>query len=122
MKKLLFFLALFMGLSFGQAKAEQSITAYYFHSNVRCSTCRNIERMSKEAVATIPNVKFKEINTDEPENKHYLADYGLYTKSVVLVDSTGKWKNLDKIWDLVRTEPEFKAYIIQETNTFMGKK
>lgn len=122
MKKSVFYLALIWGLLASNAMAEQSdVTAYYFHSNVRCSTCRNIERMTKEAIATIPNVKFETVNTDEAENKHFLTDYGLYTKSVVLVAPDGKWKNLDQIWNFVRSEPEFKNYIITETNNFKEK-
>ncbi len=100
---------------------DNNITVYYFHSSVRCKTCINIERMTKEAVNSIPTTTFKAINTDETDNKHYLTDYGLYTKSVVLVKPTGEWKNLDKIWSLVRSEDDFKNYITTETNNFMEK-
>lgn len=59
MKKSVFYLALIWGLLTSNAMAEQSdVTAYYFHSNVRCSTCRNIERMTKEAIATITFEKY----------------------------------------------------------------
>ena len=120
MKKSVFYLALIWGLLTNNEMAEQSdVTAYYFHSNVRCSTCRNIERMTKEAISTLPDVKFETVNTDEAENKHFLTDYGLYTKSVVLVSQDGKWKNLDKIWNYVGNEQEFKMYIQSEVQNFL---
>lgn len=98
---------------------DNNITVYYFHSSIRCKTCINIERMTKEAVNLIPSTIFKAVNTDETNNKHYLTDYGLYTKSVVLVKPNGEWKNLDKIWALVSSEYNFKDYITTETKNFM---
>jgi archaellin len=101
------------------------ITVYYFHSTFRCHTCNKMEKYTKTAVSE--NFKenkhtvFFSINIDEPGNRHFLTDYNLYTKSVVLVDNDGRWKNLDKIWDLVRDEYSFKSYITTEINNFIGE-
>lgn len=123
MKKILVLLVMLFGLC-GVVKAETNkITVYYFHTNVRCMTCNKMEKYTQESILNDfkdnPDVVFKAVNTDEPANKHFLKDYGLYTKSVVLADNKGNWKNLDKIWSLVRKENDFKRYITTETNTFI---
>jgi hypothetical protein len=68
-------------------------------------------------------IEFKVVNVDMPENEHFMKDYGLYTKSVVISEiKSGKeirWKNLDKIWTKVRDKNEFMNYIKQETLDFM---
>ena len=85
-------------------------------------TCKKIEKLTKEAISKIQNTEFKTVNTDEKDNKHYLTDYSLYTKSVVLVDDKGNWKNLDKIWLHIQSDDNFKQYVIDETKAFMEKK
>ncbi len=96
----------------------KDFTLYYFHGNVRCLTCKHFEDWTRSVAKELP-VSFQVINTDEDENTHYLHDYSLYTKSVVIVDRNGKFKNLDKIWMLSRDENEFRAYIMQEVKQFM---
>lgn len=116
-KKIL--LGLFTIFTFaGIAKAENTYTLYYFYGNVRCMTCRNFERMTTELAPNLP-VEFKTINTDDKGNEHYLSDYGLYTKSVVITDNKGKYKNLEKIWSYGRDENKFKTYITEEVNAFI---
>ena len=65
------------------------------------------------------------VNTDEDGNRHFVKDFNLETKSVVLVAMQGdrqlRWKNLDKIWDLVHTKDEFKKYISKEVSVFRKK-
>ena len=105
---------------------------YYFHGNYRCATCRKIESFSKEAIAgsfskdlASGELAWRVVNTDEPENKHFVQDFELVTKSVVLVEvSEGKvkrWKNLDKVWQLVGNQDAFADYVSKETRTFIGK-
>ena len=70
---------------------------------------------------------FKALNTDEKENKHFLKEYNLFTKAVILSKiSNGKEvrsKNLQKIWHLVRDEFKYKDYIVNEVTAFLkGKK
>lgn len=99
------------------AHAETNVS--YFHNSVRCATCHKMEKWSSEAVKELP-VVFESVNTDEAENKHFLTDYGLYSKSVVVRDTaSGKWKNLDKIWNHVGNEQEFKLYIQSEVQNFL---
>ena len=96
----------------------QEYTLYYFYNNMRCATCRNFERLTTEVAPNLP-VVFKTINTDEADNDRFVINYKLYTKSVVIADSKGNYKNLDKIWELSRNEDKFKTYITDEVNAFI---
>ncbi len=104
--------------------------AIYFHTTLRCPTCHRIETLSEEAIKrTFANeletgtLVWRAINVDESENKHYNADYQLFTKSVIISEvKDGKeirWKNLDKIWVLVRDEEAFSQYVTSEINAWM---
>ncbi len=67
---------------------------------------------------------WRAINVEEPENRHYNADYQLFTKSVVLSEEKGgkeiRWKNLEKIWVLVRDEDAFAQYVTSEVKAWMA--
>ena len=114
-----------------QQEAERKIVAYYFHGNVRCMTCRKLEAFSREAINTgfaqelqQGRLEWRIVNVDEPTNRHFIEDYQLHTRSLVLVDMhNGKqtrWKNLDKIWQLVRNKQGFFQYVQSEINEYLG--
>ena len=64
---------------------------------------------------------YKVVNVDDNENEHFVSDYSLTTKSVVLVQLAAgkevKWKNLDEIWKLVANKELFINYIKSEINS-----
>lgn len=104
------------------APAEKGLTniiVYYFHGNARCSSCRKLEQYTKEAVelnfSTGPfagRAHFSAVNIDKPENEHFIADYKLVSKAVVLQpEKGGKWVNLDQIWLKLEDKDVFLAYI-----------
>jgi thiol-disulfide isomerase/thioredoxin len=110
---------------------DHAVIVYYFHGKYRCGTCKRIEQLTKEAVAeSFANemktrlVEMKVINVDEPENKHFAKDYQLFTRSVVLSDTVNgkekQWKNLQKVWELVRNEEAFKKYIRDEVTAYLS--
>jgi len=69
-------------------------------------------------------LEWQVINIDEDANKHYIKEYQLYTKSVILSHvKDGKevaWKNLDKVWTLLGNKQDFVDYVQAETRTFMS--
>ena len=102
----------------------------YFMNSQRCSNCYKIEAYTKQAVddnfsGEIENgsLSWIIINVDEPENRRYIEDYGLYTKSVVLVrvrdGKEAEWKNLDQVWSLLGNKDRFQAYITDEVGSFL---
>ena len=60
------------------------------------------------------------VNVDEDEHKHFVKDYELVTRSVVLVDAgdAARWKNLPRVWQLVRDKEKFLEYVREETRQF----
>ena len=106
------------------------VLAYYFHGTRRCANCFKIESYTKEAIDSnfVSALKdslliFKIVNIDEKEYNHFIDDYKLYTKSVVLVDlhngKQARWKNLEKVWDFLDDKAGFKKYITDEVNVFL---
>ena len=113
-----------------QKNPERKIIAYYFYGNVRCVSCKKIEAYSYEAIQTgfkdeIKNglLEWKTVNIDKPENKHFVDDYELYTRSLVVVefknDKQTKWKNLDMVWELLKNKNAFIDYVQKETKEFL---
>ena len=109
---------------------NHKVMVYYFHGNRRCMTCILIETLTMEAVnGAFENelrkgtVQSKIVNVDEEENKHFIKDYNLFTKSVIVSDIAGtqekRWKNLEKVWEYVLDEEKFKEYIINEIKEYL---
>ncbi len=114
----------------GQITRNPKVVAYYFHTTMRCVTCKMIEDLSRVALLTgfpdeIKNgrLEFKAVNIEEPANQHFLKDYQLITRSLVLVRFEGekqeKWKTLERVWDLVDKKEEFEKYVKEETKNFL---
>ena len=131
---LLFVLAvlLYSSSAFAQdaGKLASRVVAYYFHGNFRCPTCHAMEQYSKEAIEnnfkdalSSGKLEFKVVNTDERGNEHFIQDYQLYTKSLVLSlvkdGKEAKSKNLTKIWDRVRNKQSFIDYVNEEVTSFL---
>ena len=106
------------------------VIVYYFHTNFRCQNCHNMEMWTKEVVENdfkpqVENgtVVLKIINTETKGNEHYMADYKLFTKSVVLAlvkdGKEVKFTNLAKVWDFLRSADKFKAYEKDEISKYL---
>jgi len=115
-------------LSENKKSEESEFVVYYFYNNARCATCHHIENFTKETFEqNFKNIyTFKSINIDKPENRHFINDYAIYTKSVVLVefDKKGKqikFNNLSKVWNTIRNETTFRDYIKTEMVNFLNK-
>ena len=105
--------------------------AYYFHGNVRCATCRTIEAYAHEAVTGgFPSemddgrIQWRVVNVEDSGNRHFVDDFQLTTRSVVLVDlldgRQAKWKNLADVWNHVRDKDAFLTYVRQEVRDYLG--
>jgi hypothetical protein len=101
------------------------VIVYYFHGTARCMTCRKFESYTLEALQDAfaaelsdGRLQWQMVNVEQPGNEHFVKDYQLYTKSIVIVKTEdGKqagWKILKEIWELVRIKPAFVEYIQDE--------
>jgi hypothetical protein len=110
----------------------RKVVAYYFHSTKRCPTCLKIESYTKESIErTFAKqlesgvLEMRLVNVDEAENAHFIDDYKLTTKAVVLsLRDNGeetKWKDLNHVWEYVGEKRLFMDYIETETKEFLGE-
>lgn len=116
--------------AFAADNNSTKVIAYYFHGSFRCPTCTNMEKYTREAIdsnfkAALASggLEFKALNVEDRGNEHFVDDYKLYTKSVILsLVKDGKEVksiNLDKIWELARNKQKFIDYVTGEVNAFM---
>jgi hypothetical protein len=112
------------------AEISRSVIAYYFHGDKRCQTCIKLESYAKEALEANFADEFKAgqleweiVNIDEEANEHFVEDYELVTKAVVLVSmADGKqvnWQNLEQIWNLVSDKAAYLEYVTRHTEEFL---
>jgi hypothetical protein len=108
------------------------VIAYYFHTNTRCSTCIKIEQYSHEAIEQgFPDelkngtLEMRVVNYEQPENRHFMQDYKLVSKSLVLVNMVnGKqtgWINLKLVWQLTGRKDAFLNYVRGEVRNYLAK-
>ncbi len=119
------------GASAGRPVAEgRKVIAYYFHGNFRCVSCVKIESLSRKAITeSFPDdirsgrLEFREVNVDEPQNRHFAEEYQLSSQSLVIVDirdgRQARWRNLEKVWTLLDSEKDFVAYVRDGVSAFL---
>jgi len=108
------------------------VIAYYFHTNARCSTCIKIEQYSKEAIEKgfpeeLKNgaLEMRIVNYENPENRHFMQDYKLVSKSLILVNMVNgkqtEWTNLKVVWQLTGRKDAFLNYVRREVRGYLAK-
>jgi len=114
------------------AAEASTVVVTYFHTTARCLSCLKIEELTN-ATLTLrfagpiaeKRVVWRLVNTDEPANAHYVKDYGLFTKSVVVSELRAgeelRWKNLDQVWPLLRDPEAFQDYVEREVRAYLEK-
>jgi hypothetical protein len=98
------------------------VVVTYFTSDVRCASCRKIEALTRRTVEerfaldlARGGIRFETLNIDKPENKHFIQDYELAFKTVVISysmnDETFEWKKMDDVWKLLNAPDKFMDYL-----------
>ncbi len=112
------------------AAAGDQVFVYYFHGSMRCMTCRRIEAYAREAVESTfgeelaaGRIVWREVDVEAPGNGHFVTDFELSTRSVVVAryrDGECKdWKRLDEIWQLVGNKDAFLGLVRAETGAML---
>jgi hypothetical protein len=110
-------------------KNAGTIAVYYFRGNFRCYNCMTIEQYSRETIEKYfpeqlknGRLTFSVINIDMPENEHFIKDYQLYTRSLIIAEfKNGKqvrWTNLAKVWDYIKDRDAFYNYVKAEMEKY----
>lgn len=111
---------------------ESRIVVSYLHGTARCRTCRILEENAAEAIdryfgdeVSRGEIEFRVVNVAHPENSHLARKYGLHSQSVIVSEMAGdeerRWKNLDRIWSLVRDKDAYLDYVRREVEEFRSE-
>ena len=110
--------------------ASRHLVVTYFHTTFRCPTCHKIEELSTDAVkfnfgdeSKSGKVVWRVINVEEPENKHFVDDYQLYSKHLIVSEmkdgKEARWKDLKDVWTHVRDDEKFESYVKTEISDWL---
>jgi hypothetical protein len=109
---------------------RRRVVAYYFHGKARCANCIKIETWSREAIEMARareladgRLAWKVVDVEVKGNEHFVEDYQLYTKSLVLVEQVGgkqtRWKNCARVWEYLGSKERFLAYVRDEVAGYL---
>jgi hypothetical protein len=110
------------GQSGVSALPDNGVVVTYFTTDVRCPSCRKIEDLTRASVESgfadalaSGRLVFRSLNTDRPENRHFVDDYNLVSKTVIVSRRVGGresgWKNLQDVWMKLSSPGDFEAYV-----------
>ena len=114
----------------GQKGPAHQVIAFYFHGTGRCLSCRRMEAWAWEGIERdfstelqAGTLQWQVVNMDKPENEHFVKDYQLFTRSLVLVEmehgTVIRWTNLRQLWALLGDKPAFMKYVRQEIGQYL---
>jgi hypothetical protein len=109
----------------GQAEGalpEDGVVVYYFHGHKRCRTCNTIEAEAEQTLRAryadllgSGTVVFRSRNIETDAHRHFVADYELASKVVVMSVRRGgrevHWRRLDQVWQRVGDQADYRDYI-----------
>lgn len=113
-------------------RVSPAVVVYFFDSDKECRTCSQLETYALETIErdfapelASGELQWRVINVDEPQNEHYVTEYGLYSKAVVVSRIENgqemRWENLEDIWELVYDKPAYQEYIRSNVKDFLGE-
>ena len=103
---------------------------YYFHRTVRCYSCKTIGQYVREAMEDEYSeeiesglIDFRELNVELPENKEIAQKYQASGSSLFINRIIGNIDNIEQdvnVWRLLKDEKQFKEYLINKINLYLG--
>jgi len=108
------------------------VIVYYFHITARCDRCIRLEEWAKEAVLDgFPDalkagrLEWRAVDVEKPENDHFIDDYQLTDKSLVVAQIRGgkstRYKVLEDTWSLLDEKDGFLVYVRNEVRPYLAK-
>ncbi len=88
--------------------SDKVVVYYFLVGPKRCDTCMKIEKYTRAAVQSHPAgkaIEFSLVNTDAPINQHFLDEFDLGGRAVVVAHYAAEqrkdWTDCTGIWDWV---------------------
>ena len=112
--------------------SKASVVVTYFTTDVRCESCRTIERLSRQAIeegfpteVASGKVVYRVLNTDREENQHFLEEYEITNKTVIVSHQVAgketEWENRQDVWLMLDEPTEFFAYVREPVKQYLGR-
>lgn len=112
-------------MSAAELTPSTALVVYYFSEGKECTTCEQIPLAARATLDAYfadqlrsGEIVWCAVDVDEARNAHYIDEYHIYTKSIVLSriknGTQSRWKNLDKIWDAVYDRTALMNYLRSE--------
>lgn len=109
---------------------SDGVLAVYFHRTARCASCRQIEETARgvvehdfRAAMHGGRLAWRTVDLDAPGFGRFAREYRLAAAAVVLIEirqgRPGRWKNLDRAWDLVEDSTALSGYFRREIGEFL---
>ena len=100
------------------------VVVYYFHGTKRCGTCNKMERLTAEVIndrfserRRDGSVAFRAVNLESDATRHFITEFELASKAVVMVERGGgkdlAWRRLDAIWEKIADDAAYTDYIAE---------
>lgn len=111
-----------------QITPATKLVVYFFSEGKECATCEQIPLYTRAALeGNFANelksgeIVWSPIDVDEPRNAHYIDEYQIFAKAIVLSRITdgrqSRFKNLVRIWDYVNDKSAFIDFVTKEIRT-----
>lgn len=107
------------------------ITIYYFHSSMRCITCKTVENNTKKVIdehytdlVKKGTLQLKIINIDDPKNEGLVEKYEVFGSTLILVkkDNNKEVKSINLTKEAfmnARNYSSFENMLTNQINTLM---
>lgn len=101
--------------------SSNSVEAYYFHFNARCTTCRTVEAQAQADIELLypelvksGQISFTAVNLDEPDGKTIGKNLGVSGQTLLLVKGDQKINITNEGFMYAVSQPEKLKSIIKE--------
>jgi hypothetical protein len=107
-----------------EALPANGVVVYYFHGTKRCMTCNKMEALAAETLYDSfgdrlrdGSVVFRAVNIETDETRHFVEDFEMTNRCVVMVERRGgedlTWRRLDAIWEKISDDQAYSDYIAE---------
>jgi hypothetical protein len=111
-------------LSEAEIFEKTKVAVFYFHGKMRCPTCNELEKVSREAVeenfANNDDVNFYEIDFSIKENQYLSNKYEVAFSSLVIAKKDNHIDLSMETFPLAFSDPnQIKELIVNEVNNYL---